>query len=426
MPDSPRSPELHDPYVALRDPGFLRYLGGFTLAATGLNMLATAVGWEIYERTNDPIHLGYVGLARALPVVALALAGGHAADVYSRKWIVVISQIGFAAAAAGLAFASHAAAPIWAMYSLLVLMGCCRAFNGPARGSLLPTIVKREDFTNAATWVAGAFQFAALAGPLAAGAMIKYSESAAPAFACAAVGNLAFAAMVAGIKPREQNRANGNRSWGAMLDGMGHLWREKTILGAISLDLFAVLLGGATALLPIYAKDILKVDAFHLGVLRAAPFAGALLTAGALAHLPPFKRAGAALLWSVAAFGAATIVFGVSTNFYVSVAALFALGAVDNISVVIRHVLVQVRTPDELRGRVSAVNSVFIECSNELGAYESGLVATYFGPVVSVVSGGVGTIIVVAVTAAALPQLRRLRELHDTPKNEPEEDRRTV
>jgi MFS family permease len=195
--------------------------------------------------------------------------------------------------------------------------------------------------------------------------------------------------------------------------GISHLWNEKTILAAITLDMFAVLLGGATAMLPIYAKDILQTDAFGLGVLRASPYLGAFLMALVLAHRPAFRRAGPALLWSIAAFGVATIVFGLSTNIVLSVACLAIGGAVDNISVVIRHVLVQVRTPSNLRGRVSSVNSVFIESSNELGAFESGLVAQFFGPVVSVVSGGIGTLVVVALVALGIPQIRKLGELRN-------------
>ena len=403
----------HDAYAALRNANYQRYALGFFLAATGLQALATAVGWEVYERTNDPLHLGYTGLARALPVVLLALPAGHTADLYSRRAIIAISQVGFALAAIGLCLVSHAHAPIWLVYLLLVFTGCCRAFNGPARGSFLPTIVPRGIFENAVAWSSSAFQLAAVTGPLLAGLLIWWTKSAWPVYAMCAACNLAFAVCVLGIRPLILASATGKYTFASMMAGMGHLWREKTILGAITLDLFAVLLGGATALLPIFAADILHVGPVGLGVLRASSYVGAFAMGVYLAHSPPIKRSGPALIWSVAGFGVATIVFGLSENLWLSLAALFIAGAVDNVSVVVRHVLVQVRTPDHLRGRVGAVNSVFIECSNELGAFESGAVARLFGPVVSVVSGGIGTMVVAAGIAGLFPELRRLGRLQE-------------
>lgn len=410
-------------YAALAHPNYQRFIAGFIFAGTGLQMLAAAASWEIYERTGSAWHLGVAGLCRALPVLVLALPAGHAADLYSRRNIVVASQVGFALCAAGLAAVSRAEAPIWMLYALLLATGCCRAFNGPARGSLLPTIVPGATFQNAVTWTSAAFQYAAIVGPIVAGVMIARSGAIWPVYAVTAVGNLIFAALALGIRPLVATPGNGTFTARSMLAGMGHLWRERTILGAITLDLFAVLLGGATALMPIFAKDVLKVDEVGFGALRAAPYVGALVMAFAIAHRPPFRHAGTTLLWAVVAFGVAMIVFGLSRSLWLSLAALFASGAVDNISVVVRHVLVQVRTPDQLRGRVGAVNSVFIECSNELGAFESGAVAALVTPVFSVVSGGVGTIVVAVVVALAFPELRRLGELRDR-EQEQEEDRR--
>ncbi len=410
-------------YAALAQPNFQRFLVGFVFAGTGLQMLAAAASWEIYERTNSAWHLGLAGLARALPVLLLALPAGHAADLYSRRNIVVASQIGFALCAGGLALVSRAQAPIWMLYALLFATGCCRAFNGPARGSLLPTIVTAPTFHNAVTWTSAAFQYAAIVGPIVAGVLIARSGVVWPVYALTAVGNLVFAVLALGIRPLVATPGNGTFTARSMLAGMGHLWRERTILGAITLDLFAVLLGGATALMPIFAKDVLGVGELGFGALRAAPYVGALVMAFVIAHRPPFRRAGTTLLWAVASFGVAMIVFGLSRNLWLSLAALIAAGAVDNISVVVRHVLVQVRTPDELRGRVGAVNSVFIECSNELGAFESGAVAALVSPVFSVVSGGVGTIAVAVVVALAFPELRRLGELRER-EEEREEDRR--
>ena len=441
----PPPPSRHDPYAAIRVPDYRKFVAGFVFSSTGLQMLGATVGYEVYERTKDPMALGLIGLARALPVILLSLPGGHAADVYSRKWVLAISQAGLGLTAALLALASALHAPIFVYYILLALMGCGRAFGGPARGSLLPMIVPKDVFHNAVTWNSSVFQFSATVGPIFAGALMAAFKHDAtilfwPVYLVTAVGCLLYAISVSFVKPVGQQMAGGKFTVESMLAGMGHVWREKTVLGAISLDLFAVLLGGATALLPIYAREIIHQPVVGLqfidniladpeiryGILRASPYIGAMLMALVLAHRPPMKNAGSALLWSVAGFGLFTIGFGLSTSFLLSVTFLAALGAVDNISVVIRHVLVQVRTPDHLRGRVGAVNTVFIECSNELGAFESGAVAKAYnsamglagsvaGPIFSVVSGGVGTIAVVALIAWWLPDLRRLRELREDP-----------
>lgn len=414
MPADLPTPEPHDSYAALRDRNYQRYVVGFLSGAIGLQGLATAVGWDVYQQTGDYMHLGYTGLARALPVVLLALPGGQLADIFERRFLIAISQLGFAFCAIALALLSIFHGPIVLIYVVLTLMGCCRAFNGPARGSFLPTIVPRDVFPNAVAWSSTAFQFASVAGPLLAGGLVHAFKAAWPAYAVCAFGNVFFAVSVFAIRPlTAPTPAAGKYTINAMFDGMGHLWKEKTILAAITLDLFAVLLGGATALLPAFAADILHVSPVGLGALRASSYVGAFAMGIYLAHRPALKSAGPSLLWAVVGFGVGTIVFGFSTNLWLSLGALFFAGAVDNVSVVVRHVLVQVRTPDHLRGRVGAVNSVFIECSNELGAFESGAVAKLFGPVVSVVSGGIGTIIVAGVTAIVFPELRKLRELHE-------------
>lgn len=418
--DSPQFPARHDSYAALRSANYRRFASGFLFSATGLQILGTAIGWEIYERTDSALHLGYIGLARALPVVLFSLPAGHIVDLHDRKKILVFTQFSFALLTGLLAVASWASAPLWLMYVLLALTGCTRSFNGPSRASLLPAIVEPGTFHNAVTWNSGVFQLAAVCGPLLAGTLIVLFKAAWPAYACCSLGCLAFACSAVFITPREapvsSTPSRDKYSFRAMFSGLQHLWTEKTILAAITLDLFAVLFGGATALMPVYAKDILHIGPVGLGWLRSMPYIGAFVMSLYLAHRPPMKHAGPALLWSVAGFGAFTVVFGFSTDVVLSLFCLFALGAIDNISVVIRHVLVQVRTPNELRGRVSAVNSLFIECSNELGAFESGLVARFFGPVVSVVSGGIGTLLVVAAVALALPPIRKLGEL-----GEPEE-----
>lgn len=434
-------PERHDAFAALRERNYRLFAAGWLPASIGLQMQATALAWEIYERTRDPLSLGIIGLARALPTVILALPAGQIVDLVNRQRVLIGTQLGFTAAGITLALGSIAwdrgwlgggAAGVWVMYLLISLTGCARVFNGPARSSLLPLILPGGasgfQFHNAVTWNSGVFQLAATLGPIAAGAMIAWIGDAWPVYVVAAAGCFWFALTAALIRPYAPPVARRPRDVGlkslwhvarpsvllpGMLEGARHVWHEKTVFGAITLDLFAVLLGGATALMPIYASDILHVGPLGLGALKAAPYVGALLMALILAYRRPFERAGPALLWSVAGFGVCTIIFGISTSFLLSLAMLLLLGALDNISVVIRHVLVSVRTPDRLRGRVSAVNMVFIESSNELGGFESGLVAKFFGPVISVVSGGIGTILVVIGMAWWLPELRRLGRLTD-------------
>jgi MFS family permease len=406
-----------DPYAALRLPDYRRFALGWTIATTGLRMQAVAVMWEIYTRTHSPMALGYVGLSQALPVVALALLGGHTADVHDRKRIVLVTQLAFLLCSTALALLSFFGSPVWTIYLCLTAASAARAFNSPARASLLPQIVPAGIFQNAVAWNSSFFQISAIGGPILAGAMLSWAGAAWPVCAIAAMGALTFAATITGVAPHPVPAAAEPRSLRTMLAGLSFLRQEKTVLAAITLDLFAVLLGGATSLLPVFAKDILKSEpligseAVRLGLLNAAPFIGALLTAQVLARRGPLRHAGPTFLLSVAGFGVATIAFGLSTNFRFSFILLVILGGLDGISVVIRHVLVQMRTPDAVRGRVSAVNSVFIESSNELGGFESGLVADLFGAVTSVIAGGVGTILVVIGIAALWPPIRRLRRI---------------
>jgi MFS family permease len=420
-------PPAHDPYLALRSRDYRKFALGFAPSSIGLQMLAMAVGWEVYERTDSYMALAYAGLARAIPVLLLALPAGHVADLYNRRTILVVTQTIFALAAGAMAAASYFHAPVWVYYLLLLVSGAARCFNGPARSSLLPMIVPGPAFHNAVTWNTGVFQAAAISGPLLAGLLIDLSRwttgepAAWPVYLVTALGCAAFAFSAQGIQVSAPERPEGGSvfSLSSMFAGMSHVYREKTILAALTLDMLAVLLGGATAMLPVYTRDILHAGPVWLGVLRASQFVGALVMSVWLAHRPPFRSAGATLLWSVAAFGVCMIVFGVSTNVWLSLAALLISGAVDAISVVIRHVLVQTRTPDQIRGRVSAVNSVFIESSNQLGEFKSGSVAAaaghWLGPVggavFSVISGGVGTILVVLGIAVIWPEIRRLKKL---------------
>ncbi len=403
---------VHDPYLALRNGNYRAFALGFLTSSAGLQMLATALAWEVYERTHDALHLGYLGLARAIPVVLLALPAGQIADVFDRRRVLFATQVGFAVWCALLALASHAAAPLWVTYLLLVLTGCTRSCNAPSRNGLVPLLVgggehASAELHSAMTWNSGVFQLSAIGGPMLAGGLIAATGVAWPVFATTSLLCAIAAIAALRLRPRPQQRGDGRFTLASMTAGAGFLLREKTVLAALALDLFAVLLGGATALMPVYA-EMLDAGPVGLGALRAAPYVGALLMALVLAHRRPFAHAGPALLWSVAGFGAATIGFGLSTSLPLSLLLLVLLGGLDNISVVVRSVLVQVRTPDHLRGRVGAVNSLFIESSNELGAFESGLVARLWSPVASVVSGGIGTILVVAGIAWLWPEVRRL------------------
>lgn len=402
---------LHYMTRAIRERNYAIFAVAFALSGFGLQMLTTVILWDLWESTHDALVLGLAGLARALPVIALALVAGHAADRHSRKLILATTQFCFVGIAVAFSAASYLHASVWAWYALLMVSGCVRSFNGPSRNSLIPLLVKSENFESAVTWNSGIFQAAAVLGPVCAGALLGMKfESWCVLLGCGGL-ILASGLLMLRLNPREEQRSTGSLTMRSMLAGMSHIYKERTILATISLDLFGVLLGGATALLPIYADEILGGGPMLLGWLKAAPYIGAFLMAVWLAARPRMRHAGAALLMSVAAFGVAIVIFGLSKWIWLSLLMLFVSGAVDNVSVIIRHTLVQARTPNHLRGRVSAVNSLFIECSNELGAFESGLVARLFGPIVSVVSGGIGTLAVVGGIAWAFPQLRKLDRL---------------
>jgi len=410
----------HDPYLALREPNYRRFALSFLASSVGLQAMNTAVLWGVWEETRDALALGWTGVARALPVVALTLVAGQAVDRLDRRKVYTVTQSLFVLVALGLGVASHLGAGFSSVLILLLASGMVRAFNAPSRASLLPSLVPPSSLENAIAWNSGIFQFCAVSGPVIAGSLLQLGMESWHVLAAAALLlalATAFAARLDPAEPPPQPRALTLR---AMLAGMGHIRRERTILAALTLDLFGVLFGGATALLPIYADEILNGGPALLGWLKAAPYLGALVMAIWLAARPTMRHAGRSLLLAVALFGVSMIVFGFSTVPWLSMLMLFLSGAFDNISVVVRHTLVQMRTPNELRGRVSALNSLFIECSNEVGAFESGLVARLFGPVFSVVSGGVGTLVVVGASALAFPEVRRLQKLvPDTDENAP-------
>lgn len=432
----PLPPAAHDPYAALRTSSFRFYMAGNLLSILGLQMQTVAISWEVWQRTRDEWYLGLVGLTQIVPVLGLVLVVGLVADRFERKRIVQCCLGAMWCVSLGLTATAALGWPTWLLYALIFVNGVARAFVQPAKASLLPQIVSRDRFTNAVTWSASTFQLASVMGPALAGLLIwalsrggaasHAPSGAAPepadpnggggatwiVFLAAACCELAFFTFLGFVRLRPRAAApRTEASLAHLTAGFRFVAGKPVLIGALTLDMVAVLLGGATALMPVYATDILHVDSRGFGLMEATPAVGALVMGVILAHRRPFERAGRTLLLAVAAFGAATIVFGLSRSFPLSLAMLFTLGAVDNISVVIRHTLVQTLTPDEMRGRVSAVNGMFIGASNELGAFESGLVAAVFGPVVSVVSGGLGTLAVVTAAAWFWPDLRRFGRL---------------
>lgn len=408
----------HDPYAALRLPAYRLYGAGWLISVIGQQIQTVAVEWDIYNRVRATsgersalLAMGYVGAVLAAPIILLAVPAGVLADRHDRRHITQVGAILAGMASLALAGVSHWNGPLVWMYGFLFLGAIAQAIGWTARSALLPQIVPAEVFSNAATWNSSMFQIAAMAGPALGGAIIV--KSATLAYLVAAGLSLTFFAFLIPIRVRSAPRAREPLTPRNVAAGFHFVWRNKIILATITLDLFAVLFGGATALLPAYAKDILHVGSVGFGWLRAAPAVGALVMALWLAHRPPMRKAGRDLLWAVAGFGLATIVFGFSHWFALSFFMLFLTGAFDNISVVVRHTLVQMLTPDSMRGRVSAVNNIFIGASNELGAFESGMVGSLFGAVISVVSGGVGTLLVVGAVSLIWPQVRRFGSLND-------------
>jgi MFS family permease len=408
-----------DPYAALRVPGFRWYLAGNLLFLIGMNMQTAAVSWEIFDRTKSYLSLALIGLVQILPVIGLFMPAGHLIDRVDRKKLLLIAIGSAVAWSSGLAMCSVNASPLWWMYLYLFLMGVARSFVQPARSAFLPQIVPREVFPNAVTWHSAAFQLSSVVGPALAGCLIGFLKSATIVYVLTAGTALVNVCCMSQIVARPYVRSTDPISARSLLGGLAFVWKSKIMLAAILLDMFAVLLGGATALIPGFAEDVLKVGPTGMGWMRAAPGIGAVVMSLYLAHRQPFERAGRILLLAVAGFGGATVAFGFSRSLPLSLVILLALGALDMISVVIRHTLVQLLTPDEMRGRVSAVNGMFIGISNELGEFESGIVAEVFanpadrtiGPTVSAVSGGIGTIVVVALVALFNPGLRQYGRL---------------
>ena len=376
-------------------------------------MQAVAVGWQVYDLTQRPLDLGLVGLAQFLPALGLALITGHVADCYDRRRVIALCTVlEMICALLFLALSVMSNTKEVLIFGTLFLFGVARAFAFPAAVALMPNLVPAHHFVNAAAWSSSAWQSATIAGPAVGGLLYAIGPKA--VYGCCALLLLVSALLVSFIHVERVTTSRKAATWTSVVAGIAFIRSQPLVLGAVSLDLFAVLLGGATALLPVYARDILYVGPWGLGLLRSAPAVGALATALLFARRPITRHAGSVLLGTVGVFGAATIGFGLSQSLGLSLLMLVILGASDMVSVVIRRVLVLVATPDEMRGRVSAVESVFIGASNELGEFESGVTAAWFGVVPAVVLGGVGTLAVVALWARIFPQLRQVDSL-ETP-----------
>jgi MFS family permease len=438
----------HDPYAAFRSRGFSFFTAGNLLSITGRQMLAVAVEWEIYRRTHSATALGLVGLVFAVPIVGLSLPAGHLADRISRKQIILVSQIFSAMASVALALVSwqHLAIPqlsilracnhglstvaqvferhhpqfhfddasIPLIYLLLFIGAVARTFSWAARSSFFPTLVARDAFSNAVTWNNSVFQIGAVTGPTMSGFLVAHIGFPIVYMIDAVTAFLFFLLVLPIPRAKQARERIAQSTWRSLLAAMKFVLSKKVILATITLDLFAVLLGGATALLPIFADQILKCGPVGLGWLRAAPAIGAFAMALVVAYLPPMRHAGRTLLWCVAGFGFAMVGFGLSKALWLSLAMLSIAGGLDSVSVIVRGSIVQLVTPDEMRGRVSAVNNIFIGTSNEFGALESGLTAALFGPVISVVAGGIGTILVVVAAGLRWPQIRKIGVLDRT------------
>lgn len=396
--------------AAFTYPDFTLYEMARFFIVSGLEMQSVAVGWQVYDITKRPLDLGLVGLAQFLPGVLLFLVSGHVADRFNRRKLLALCYCGFALCSGLLlVFAWHErrSTSLIYIYAVLLLLGVVRSLNGPVSRAILPQLIADEHFQNAVAWNASIFQTATILGPALGGVLYALFRGPSVVYATAMVAALGALVSALRLKPRTSTRQREPASLDTVLAGFRYIWRHKVVLGSISLDMFAVLLGGAVALLPVFARDILRTGPWGLGLLRSAPGVGAAVMAIVMAHRPLRGRIGITLLWCVAGFGVFTIVFGLSRNLLLSLVALVLLGASDMVSVIIRATLVQFATPDEMRGRVNAVDMLFIGASNEFGQFESGVTAAWFGTVPAVVLGGVGTLVVIALWAWLFPELRR-------------------
>ena len=401
----PRSNALR----AFRSLDYRRFLGSRLLSILGLEMVNVAVGWQVYALTRRPLDLGYVGLAQFLPAVFLTLPAGHAADRFDRRRVVLVCHLAFGVCSGLLAWLAltRIQTPV-PIFGVLVLLGCARAFNAPAAQALMPSLLPESDFPNAVAWNSSTFQVANVVGPALGGVLYAVFGDPEVVYLLAAALAVLDVLVLVGVRTRTGRMETKAASWATVLAGVRYVWANKIVLGSISLDLFAVLLGGAIALMPVFAQDVLHTGAWGLGILRSGPAIGAGLVGLYLAARPLRRHVGRTMLTGIAIFGAATIAFGLSRTLWLSVLILVVMGGADMLSVFVRLTVVQIPPPPEMRGRVNAVNMLFIGASNELGEFESGLTAQWLGPVRAVVAGGVGTLLVVLSWTRLFPGLRRL------------------
>ncbi len=380
-------------------------------------MQSVAVGWQVYEITHRPLDLGLTGLVQFLPGILLFLVAGHVTDRVDRRKLLTFCYVGFATCSALLLLVTlnehvlHRHATVGPIFAILFLVGCVRSFSMPASRALLPQLVPEEKFQNAVAWNSSIFQFATILGPAMGGLLYAASRGPAVVYATAVGAAIVAVLVTLRIETRSKPRPREPFQLTTVFAGFRYIWAHKVVLGSISLDLFAVLLGGAVALLPVYAKEILSTGPWGLGLLRSAPGIGAAVMALLLAYRPIRRRVGMTMLWCVGGFGVFTMVFGFSRSLPLSLISLFFVGAADMVSVVVRGVLIQIETPDEMRGRVNAVDMIFIGASNELGEFESGLAAQFLGAVPAVVLGGAGTILITILWAYFFPELRKADSL---------------
>lgn len=383
-------------------------------------MQSVAVGWQVYEITKRPLDLGLTGLVQFLPGMFLFLLAGHAADRFERRKLLTWCYAGYGLSSALLLAVTlrfevlHREETVVPIFAILFLVGVVRSFSMPTSRALLPQLVPEEHFQSAVAWNSGIFQCATILGPALGGLVYAVAHGPTLVYALALCAGTLSVLTTLKIQTQIKPRLREPFTMQTVLAGFRYLWTHKLVLGSISLDLFAVLLGGAVALLPVYAKEILRTGPWGLGLLRSAPGIGAGLMAFLIAYQPIRRRAGVTMLWCVAGFGVFTIVFGLSRSLVLSLISLLLVGASDMVSVVVRGVLIQLDTPDEMRGRVNAVDMIFIGASNELGEFESGLAAQWLGAVPSVVLGGIGTIVVVLLWAWLFPELRKADRLAGT------------
>jgi MFS family permease len=410
-----------DTYAALRIPNFRRYLLALFTLTLGIQIQGTVVGWQIYDLTHDPLALGIVGLAEALPAISMSLFAGHVADSHDRRRIALWALSVLVLCSVGLWWLAHPApigdlaltapARVRAIYAVIVLSGLARAFLQPARQALSAELVPRTLYSNAITWRTGSWQMAAVLGPALGGGLYALGGTTLGYAVDAVLMTFAVGALFSVRHRSPVREVSDEPILSSITGGLRFVLGEPLLLSALTLDLFSVLFGGAIALLPVFAAEILHTGPTGLGLLRAAPAVGAVITSIALTRWPPFAHTGRNLLISVTGFGVCTILFGLSRSLWLSLGALALAGAFDMISVVIRSLMLQFRTPEALLGRVSSVNQIFIGSSNEIGSFESGLTARWWGAVTAVVVGGVATLVVVATVAWRVPSLRRLKQL---------------